>query len=426
MLKLVHDATASAVGDTEPTTIQLDELCRMAAREMLAVALLAERRAYLEAHAGELDATGKRLVVGNGYARPREVMTGAGMVEVAAPRVDDRREGEHYRSAILPAYMRKSPKVTEVLPILYLRGLSTGDFAPALGEFFGTEAGLSASSVNRLTVAWQAEHEEWCTRDLSGVDYVYFWVDGVHFNIRLEEDRLCCLVIVGVRPDGTKELVALADGYRESTESWADVLRGLKDRGLSAPVLAVGDGALGFWGALRDIFPATREQRCWVHVTANVLDALPKRLHPRAKDALAAIYGAQSRTAALEAVKAFADEFSAFEKAVKKITGQLDVLLAFYDFPVEHWIHLRTTNPIESTFSTVRLRTKVTRGAGSRKAGLAMAYKLLDAAQDRWRRINGHELVPLVRAGATFIDGKLQERRETTTDADDTTGSVAA
>jgi putative transposase len=426
VLKLVHDATASAVGDTEPTTIQLDELCRMAAREMLAVALLAERRAYLEAHAGELDATGKRLVVGNGYARPREVMTGAGMVEVSAPRVDDRREGEHYSSAILPAYMPKSPKVTEVLPILYLRGLSTGDFAPALGEFFGAEAGLSASSVNRLTVAWQAEHEQWCTRDLSAVDYVYFSVDGVHFNIRLEEDRLCCLVIVGVRPDGTKELVALADGYRESTESWAEVLRGLKDRGLSDPVLAVGDGALGFWGALRDIFPTTREQRCWVHVTANCLDALPKRLHPRAKDALAAIYGAGSRTAALEAVKAFADEFSAFEKTVKKITGQLDVLLAFYDFPVEHWIHLRTTNPIESTFSTVRLRTKVTRGAGSRKAGLAMAYKLLDAAQDRWRRINGHELVPLVRAGATFIDGKLQERSETTTDAEDTTGSVAA
>ena len=241
---------------------------------MLAVSLLAERRAYLEAHAQELDAMGKRLVVANGYARAREVTTGAGMVEVSAPRVDDRREGEHFSSAILPAYMRKSPKVTEVLPILYLRGLSTGDFAPALGEFFGAEAGLSASSINRLTVAFQAEHEEWSTRDLSGVDYVYWWVDGIHFNIRLEEDRLCCLVIVGVRPDGTKELVALADGYRESTESWAEVLRSLKDRGLSAPVLAVGDGALGFWAALRDIFPETREQRCWVHVTANCLDAL--------------------------------------------------------------------------------------------------------------------------------------------------------
>ncbi len=426
MLKLVHDTTASAVGDPETMTIGLDELCRVAAQDMLAVSLLAERRAYLEAHAQELDAMGKRLVVANGYARAREVTTGAGMVEVSAPRVDDRREGEHFSSAILPAYMRKSPKVTEVLPILYLRGLSTGDFAPALGEFFGAEAGLSASSINRLTVAFQAEHEEWSTRDLSGVDYVYWWVDGIHFNIRLEEDRLCCLVIVGVRPDGTKELVALADGYRESTESWAEVLRSLKDRGLSAPVLAVGDGALGFWAALRDIFPETREQRCWVHVTANCLDALPKRLHGDAKEAIAKIYSAPSRAAALEAIKAYSDVFSAFPKAAKKITGQLDVLLAFYDFPLEHWIHLRTTNPIESTFSTVRLRTKVTRGAGSRQAALGMAYKLLDAAQDRWRRINGHELVPLVRAGATFIDGKLQERSVTTTDSDSSTGSVAA
>jgi putative transposase len=425
MLKLVHDATATAMDDPEALTMSLDELCRVAAQDMLAVSLLAERRAYLEAHADLLDTTGKRLVVGNGFARAREVTTGAGMVEVAAPRVDDRREGERFSSAILPAYMRKSPKVTEVLPILYLRGLSTGDFAPALGEFFGSDAGLSASTVNRLTEAWQAEHAEWSERDLSGLDYVYWWVDGIHFNIRLEEDRLCTLVIVGVRPDGTKELVALADGYRESTETWAEVLRSVRDRGLAAPVLAVGDGALGFWGALRDVFPSTREQRCWVHATKNVLDALPKRLHDDAKEALKAIYSAESRTVALEAVKRFADEFAAFPKATKKITGQLDVLLAFYDYPLEHWIHLRTTNPIESTFSTVRLRTKVTRGAGSRKAGLAMAYKLLDAAQARWRRINGHELVPLVRAGATFIDGKLQERSESTTDTS-STGSVAA
>jgi putative transposase len=423
MLKLVHDADAIAVDDPEALKIDIDELCRMAAQEMLAVSLLAERRAYLEAHVELLDATGKRLVVGNGYARPREVTTGAGVVEVTAPRVDDRREGERFSSAILPAYMRKSPKVTEVLPILYLRGLSTGDFAPALGEFFGSDAGLSASTVNRLTEAWQAEHAQWSERDLSGLDYVYFWADGIHFNIRLEEDRLCTLVIVGARLDGTKELVALADGYRESTESWAEVLRSLRDRGLTAPVLAVGDGALGFWGALRDVFPTTREQRCWVHATKNVLDALPKRLHEDAKEALKAVYTAESRTKALEAVKALGDELAAYPKATKKISGNLDVLLAFYDFPLEHWIHLRTTNPIESTFSTVRLRTKVTRGAGSRKGGLAMAYKLLDAAQARWRRINGHELVPLVRAGASFIDGKLQERSETT---EPNTGSVAA
>lgn len=422
MLKLVQDVTAFAVDDPETLTMDLDELCRVAAQQMLATALLAERRAYLEAHAEELDATGKRLVVANGYAKTRNITTGAGMLEVSAPRVDDQRDGEKYGSAILPAYMRKSPKVTEVLPILYLRGLSTGHFVPALGEFFGSRAGLSASTIQRLTEAWQAEHADWSKRDLSALDYVYWWADGVHFNIRLDEDRLCCLVIVGVRPDGTKELIALADGYRESTDSWAEVLRGLRDRGLAAPVLAVGDGALGFWGALRDVFPTTREQKCWVHKTANVLDALPKRLHGDAKDALAKIYNAESRTDALVGAKTFGEEFVEFPKATTKIVDDLDALLAFYDYPLEHWIHLRTTNPIESTFSTVRLRTKVTRGAGSRNAGLAMAYKLLDAAQARWRRINGHELVPLVRAGATFIDGRLQERNDNTTN----TGSVAA
>jgi putative transposase len=418
MLKLVHDTAERAEGP-----IDLDELCRLAARHMLATALLAERQAYLDAHAQLVDATGKRLVVGNGYAKERTVTTGAGPVEVRAPRVDDRRQGEQYRSAILPVYMRKSPKVTEVLPLLYLRGLSTGDFAPALARFLGSEAGLSASTVQRLTESWQSEHESWCGRDLSGVDYVYWWADGVHFNVRLEEDRLCCLVVVGVRPDGTKELVALSDGYRESTESWAALLRSLRDRGLAAPALAVGDGALGFWAAVRDVFPSTKEQRCWVHKTANCVDALPKRLHPQAKRALQAIYNAPTRTRALEGAQAFADAFSGFPKATAKIMGELDTLLAFYDFPAEHAVHLRTTNPIESTFSTVRLRTRVTRGAGSRKAALAMAYKLLDAAQARWHKIAAPELVPLVRAGATFIDGKLHERR---TAEDLQTGSAAA
>ena len=422
MLKLVHDASTRAE-DGPTTEVGLDELCRLAAQEMLKVALLAERRAYLDAHADQLDATGKQLVVGNGYARERQVTTGAGMVEVKAPRVDDRREGEHYRSVILPAYMRKSPKVTEVLPVLYLRGLSTGDFAPALAEFFGSGAGLSASTVQRLTEAWQAEHQDWAGRDLSGLDYVYWWADGVHFNVRLEQDRLCCLVIVGVRPDGTKELVALADGYREPSESWAGVLRSLRDRGLAAPVLAVGDGALGFWAALRDVLPTTKQQRCWVHKTANCMDALPKRLQPKAKSAIQAIYNAKTRTAAIEAAKDYADTSAEFPKATTKITNELDVLLAFYDFPIEHWVHLRTTNPVEPTFSTVRLRTRVTRGAGSRKAALAMAYKLLDAAQARWHRIAGPELVPLVRAGATFIDGKLQERSGAETPEN---GAVAA
>ncbi len=407
MLRIVHDTDQTSA---EVAPLDLDELCRIAAREMLALALEAERRAYLEAHVDQLDASGHRLVVGNGSARSREVMTGAGMVPVSAPRIDDRRMGEGFRSSLLPPYARRSPKVSEVLPILYLRGLSTGDFAPALADFFGADAGLSASTISRLTTAWQAEHERWMGRDLSTVDYVYWWVDGLHFRIRLEEDRLCCLVIVGVRPDGSKELVALADGYRESTESWAELLRDLRARGLMAPMLAVGDGALGFWAALRDVFPTTGEQRCWVHKTARVLDALPKRKHEAAKAALIAIYTAPTRTAALDAVTRFGEAFAEWPKAVTKVTDELDVLLAFLDYPAEHHVHLRTSNPIESTFSTVRLRTRVTKGAGSRAAGLAMAYKLVRAAEERWRRINAPHLVPLVRAGAVFIDGQLQER----------------
>lgn len=425
MLKVLHGGAEGAEGPREldddvvakARGVDLDELCRVAAREMIAVALEAERRAYLEAHVGEVDAAGKRLVVGNGYAREREITTAAGRVEIKAPRVDDRRVDHAFSSAILPPYMRRSPKVTEVLPLLYLRGMSTGDFAPALEGFFGSAAGLSASTVQRLTEAWRAEHDRWSRRDLSVIDYVYVWADGVYVNVRLPDadgaqDRLCLLVIVGVRPDGTKELVAVADGHREDTESWLDVLRDLRDRGMTGPELAVGDGALGFWGALRQVFPATREQRCWVHRTANVLSALPKRLHADAKAGLAKIYTADTRAAAVDAAAAFAEQFASHPKATAKITDHLDVLLAFYDFPEEHWKHLRTSNAIESTFATVRLRQRVTKGPGCRAAGTAMAFKLLEAAQARWRRVNGHELVALVRAGATFIDGKLQERIE--------------
>ena len=419
-----HDAGAGVVGAGGPN---LDELCRLAAKEMIAVALEAERRAWLDAHAEVTDATGKRLVVGNGYLPERTITTGAGQVEVKAPRVADKRhqdEREPFSSTILPRYMRTSPKVTEVLPVLYLRGLSTGDFAPALEGFFGSDAGLSASTINRLTEAWQAEHARWSTRDLSSVDYVYLWADGVYPRVRLPDaegnrDPLCLLVIVGVRADGTKELVTVSDGYRESTESWAEVLRDLKNRGMTAPVLAVGDGALGLWNALGQVWPETTHQRCWVHKPARVHSALPKRLHPRAKELLHAISYAESRTKALAAAKVFADELSAHPKAVAKIMSELDVLLSFYDFPAPHWKHLRTTNPIESTFSTVRLRTRVTKGAGNRQAAVAMAYKLLDAAQDRWRRIRAPELVPLVRAGARFIDGQLQERTDNPTDQHD-------
>ena len=408
---------AAAAGPIAGSSSLIDEIVREGARRMLAEALQAEVDAYIAAFTGERDERGRRLVVRNGSHQPREVLTSAGAVQVVAPRVNDRRTdpdtGERCRfsSAILPPWCRKTPKVTEVLPLLYLHGLSSGDFVPALGQFLGSSAGLSAPVITKLTQTWQGEQRAFAVRDLSSVDYVYLWADGIHVNIRLEEHKLCLLVLIGVRADGRKELVALADGYRESTESWADLLRDAARRGMRAPVLAVGDGALGFWGALREVFPATREQRCWFHKIANTLGALPKSAHPGAKKALAEIWNAEDKAHALDAARAFEAAYGAkFPKAVAKITDDLDELLAFYDFPAEHWIHLRTTNPIESTFATVRHRSKVTKGPGSRAAGLAMAFKLIEAAQDRWRAVNAPHLVALVRAGATFRNGKLVER----------------
>ena len=395
----------------------MDELVRDGARQMLAAALQAEVAAYVEQFSDVLDADGHRMVVRNGYHLQRDVVTGAGAVTVTAPRVNDKRinpeSGERHRfsSEILPAWSRKSPKVAEVLPLLYLHGLSSLDFAPALEQFLDSGAGLSAATVTRLTRQWQEEAKTFGKRDLSQVDFVYLWVDGIHLKVRLEQEKLCLLVMIGVRADGRKELVALTDGYRESTESWAGLLRDCKRRGMRAPVLAMGDGALGFWAALRDVFPETHEQRCWFHKSANVLAALPKSAHPGAIKAMQEIYNAEDIDHARVAVKAFKNDYGTkFPKAVEKITSELDVLLEFYNYPAEHWIHLRTTNPIESTFSTVRLRTKVTKGPGSRAAGLAMAFKLIEAAQGRWRAVNAPHLVALVRAGATFRKGKLVER----------------
>jgi transposase-like protein len=395
----------------------IDEIVREGARAMLAAALRAEVAAYVEAHAGEVDEDGRRLVVRNGYAQPREVLTSSGAVEVVAPRVNDRRVDEgtgqrrRFASAILPPWCRKSPKVAEVLPLLYLHGLSSNDFGPALEQFLGTSTGLSGPVITRLTAQWQDEAKAFAARDLSGVDYVYVWADGIHVNVRLEETRLCLLVLIGVRADGTKELITLADGFRESEGSWADLLRDASRRGMRAPVLAVGDGALGFWAALGEVFPATRAQRCWFHKSANVLAALPKSAHPGAKKALAEMWGAEDKDHARAAVKAFETLYGVkFPKAVAKITDDVEELLAFYDYPAEHWVHLRTTNPIESTFATVRHRTKVTKGPGSKAAGLAMAFKLIEAAQARWRAVNAPHLVALVRAGARFEQGKLVER----------------
>jgi len=401
----------------------LDDVLQRGALKMLQEVLEAEVEDYLTRHRSARDARGRAQVVRNGKAPARQLVTGSGALEVRAPRINDRRvdaEGtrQRFSSEILPSYMRRAPKVTEVLPILYLRGLSTGDFKAALPVLLGEEArGLSPTTITRLTAAWEAEYQAWRSRSLAESDFVYVWVDGVHFRVRLEEDRLCTLVIIGVRPDGTKELVAVEDGYRESTDSWATVLRDLKRRGLRAPVVAVGDSALGFWAAVGAVWSETREQRCWVHRLANVLDKLPKRLQPQAKQALHAIMEAPTRAEAEAGIDAFAAEYDAkYPKAVASLRRDQAQLLTFYDFPAEHWRHLRTTNIIESPFATVRLRTRVTKGAGSRTKALMMAFKLLEMAEERWRKVNGSELLPLVRAGVRFVDG-VQAKKKTVGEA---------
>jgi transposase-like protein len=423
----LEDVRRLPVGeDSEGITVTLDELAREGARRMIATALEAEVADYVERFADERDRDGKRLVVRNGRARERRVTVGSGTVAIRAPRVNDKRveedsgERQRFSSRILPAYARRSPKVNDVLPVLYLRGLSTGDFRPALEQLLGEDAaGLSPSTISRLCSEWEAEHARFRQRELRFHRYAYWFVDGVHVSIRLgEDDRLCLLVVIGVREDGTKELLAVEDGYRESTESWASVMRDLKARGANEPKLVVGDGALGTWAALRDVFPQARRQGCWVHAVARVLDALPKRLQPTAKKLLHEIMEAPSRADAGKALERFREEFDAkYPKAVAKLDRDWQHLTAFYDFPAEHWRHLRTSNAIERSFATVKLRTRVTKGAGSKQAALAMAYKLLAAAQERWRRFNGHELVADVLAGATFKDGiRVTDDETTTTD----------
>jgi transposase-like protein len=394
----------------------LDELAREGARRMIAAALEVEVEEYLNRHRAERDGDGRAQVVRNGRARARGVTVGAGTMTVEAPRVNDKRvvDGarQRFTSKILPPYLRKSPKVSAVLPLLYLHGLSTGDFRQALPVLLGDDAaGLSPSAITRLLGAWQEEYRRWRIRSLADRDYVYVWADGVHFNVRLDDDRLAALVIIGARPDGTKEMIAIEDGYRESTESWATVLRDLKRRGMQAPVCATGDGALGFWAAVRDVWPETTEQLCWVHKIANVLDKLPKSIQGRAKQALHAMMYAASTGVCEERIETFVAEYGAkYPKAVASLVDNRARLLTFFSFPADHWKHLRTTNPIESTFATVKLRQRVTKGAGSRAAGLAMAFKLLESAQRGWRRLDAHDLIPLVRAGIRFVDGQQHER----------------
>lgn len=385
----------------------LDDLVRQGAQRMLAAALEAEVTEYVARHRGERAENGRAMVVRNGRARERTVATSAGAIAVRAPRVDDQRPDGQFTSAILPPYLRRSPRLEEALPVLYLRGLSTNDFAPALEVLFGQAVrGFSATTITRLLEVWQAEYKQWAERDLSAKRYAYVWADGVNFPVRLEADRLTCLVLIGVTEAGDKEVIALVDGYRESEESWASLLRDLKRRGLAAPLLAIGDGALGFWNALDEVYPGVGHQLCWKHKLANVLDKLPKRLQAAAKDQLHEIMYAPDRATALKELKVFREEYEAkYPKAVASLTEHQEDLLRFFDFPAEHWVHLRTTNPIESGFGTVKARTKQTRGSGSRKAGLAMAFKLIQAAESRWRRVNAPHLVAAVLAGVQFTDG---------------------
>jgi len=389
----------------------LGEVLRRGAQKLLAQAIDAEVAEWIERHRDIRDDQGHRQVVRNGYLPARTITTGVGPVAVQQPRVHDRRPPEakeKFTSKILPPYLRKTKSIEELIPWLYLKGVSTGDFSEALAALLGPDTpGLSASTVTRLKAVWEDEYRTWSQRSLEGKPYVYVWADGVHFNIRLEEDRQCILVLMGATADGSKELIAIADGFRESEQSWLELLLDCKARGLVVdPKLAVGDGALGFWKALRQVYPTTREQRCWVHKTANVLDKLPKRLQPKAKAMLHDIWQAATRADADKAFDLFVASYEAkYPKATECLSKDRVELLAFYDFPAEHWPHLRTTNPIESVFASVRLRTEKTKGSGTRLACLTMVFKLMESAAKNWRVLNGSMLLGDVSAGVLYLDG---------------------
>ena len=396
----------------------LTDVLRDGAQQMLATAIEAEVDDYLAGRASTVDAAGRRYVVRNGHLPPRAIQTPLGDVQVQQPRVRDRRptdERETFRSAILPPYLRKTPSVEALYPWLYLKGISPGDFGEALQALLGPEArGLSATTITRLKAVWEQEYQDWSKRSLAHRSYAYVWADGVYFNVRLEDTdnkRQCMLVLMGATRDGTKELIAITDGYRESEQSWRELLLDVRHRGLTIdPELAIGDGGLGCWGAVRKVFPQTREQRCWVHKTANVLNKLPTGVQPQAKAMLYDIWMAETQPAADRAFDLFLATFAAkFPAATTCLAKDRDVRLTFYAFPAEHWIHIRTTNPVESTFATVRLRTKKTKGAGSRVACLTMVCKLAMAAQKHWRALNGSQLIADVIDGVPFVDGVRKE-----------------
>jgi putative transposase len=390
----------------------LDELVREGARRMLQEAIELEVAEYIKGREDLRDGKGLRLVVRNGSLPEREILSGVGPLRIRQPRAHDRREEERFSSRILPPYMRRLPSIDALIPALYLKGISTGDFTEALGAILGENAaGLSATNIVRLKRGWEEEYKEWSRRELSDKRYVYFWADGIYFNVRLEPDRPCMLVIIGTLLDGTKELVAVHDGHRESKQSWLEVLEDLKRRGLKeGPKLSVGDGALGFWAALEEVFPGSKRQRCWVHKTANVLDKLPKRVQPHAKMLLHEMYLSQTKQDALKAYDIFLKTYGAkYPKACDCLRKDKDVLFTFYDFPAEHWNHIRSTNVIESAFATVRHRTRQTKGCGSRQATLTMVFKLATQAEKHWRRINGYQLISKVIEGVQFVDGLLKE-----------------
>jgi|SRR5882672_1360255 len=390
----------------------LTEILHDGAQRLLTQAINLEVEQYLTSRQHVVDDRGHHQVVRNGYLPERSIITSVGSIHVKQPRVRDRRPpesgGERFTSKILPRYLRKAKAIEELIPWLYLKGISSNDFPEALQALLGLDVrGLSPSTITRLTESWQEEHRQWSTRSLADKRYVYFWVDGVHFNIRLEEDRQCILVLMGATAEGRKEIIALADGHRESEESWKALLLEVKSRGLTIdPHLAIGDGALGFWKALPQVFPTTRTQRCWVHKMANVLDKLPKRVQLQAKTMLHNIWMAETKFAANTAFDLFMDTFSIkFPNASACLAKDREVLLRFYDFPAEHWMHIRTTNPIESVFATVRLRHDKTKGNGSRLACLTMVFKLMESASKHWRALNGSALIPDLIAGVQFADG---------------------
>jgi len=393
----------------------LDEILREGARKMLQAAIEAEVSEFIEKHSLVVDSDGHKAVTRNGHMPEREIQTGLGKIPVTRPRVDDRvlAEEERFRSMVLPKYIRKTPTIEKLVPMLYLKGISTNDFPSALSVLLGEGAkGLSSATIVRLKKIWEEDYEKWSKRDLSEKEYVYFWVDGIHFNVRLDDDRSCILVVMGADKHGKKELITVSDGFRESKIAWKELLLNLRSRGLAVdPKLVIGDGALGFWAASREVYGSeTREQRCWVHKTANILDKMPKSIQSKAKSMIHDMYMSETKKDALKAYDHFIESYeSKYPKAVECLTKDKDQLFTFYDFPAMHWQHIRTTNPIESTFATIRLRTKKTRGCGSRTATLTMVFKLALEASKGWKKLKGYKFIPLVIEGRTFIDGELQK-----------------